>query len=174
MGIAGVFMNAITWIMKPILLITACTLVVTAAASQNPVPSYTNGAPAVPPYNGTSSLSPDGTSSITLPNAYPSSTGTYPINPGSTSPAGSNTAYPTSPGVPPQVNHIFPILFQDPMRNPKNPKTAGPVTTVDGSNGKYRSQHKFTPAKKNGFTSHRRTKGVKGPKRKVSREKGAQ
>jgi hypothetical protein len=123
MGIAGVFMNAITWIMKPIL-ITACALVVIAASFQNPI-------------------------------------------------TGSNIPYPINSGTP-QVNNIFPILFQDPMRTPRNPKTSGPVTTVDGSNGKHRGQHKFTPAKKNGFTTNRRTKGVKGPKRKVSREKGAQ
>src|SRR6187402_1540450 len=142
------------------ILITACVLCFAAANSQTPVPSYTNGNPSIPPYNGSNTLSPNGGNTITLPNAYPSSTGTNPINPGSTSPTGSNTTYPTSPGTP-QINNIFPILFQDPMRTPRNPKSSGSVSTVDGSGGKYRSQHKFTPAKKNGFASNRRTKGVR-------------
>jgi hypothetical protein len=158
--------------MKPFL-ITAGALFMIAAASQNPVTSYTNGAPAVPPYNGTNSLSPDGTSSITLPNAYPSSTGTNPINPGSTSPGGSNTTYPTSPGTPPQVNRAFPTLFQDPVRTPKNPKPAGPITTFDGSSGKHRDQHKITPSKKSNFTTIRRTKPGPKSKHKASRERGA-
>jgi hypothetical protein len=157
--------------MKP-LCITACVLFFTAASSQTPVPSYTNGTPGVPPHNGSNTLSPNGANTLTLPNAYPSSTGTNPIHPGSTSPTGSNSTYPASPGTP-QVNNIFPILFQDPMRTPRNPKTSGPVTTVDGSSGKHRGQHKFTPAKKNGFTSNRRTKGVRSKNKQVSREKSS-
>lgn len=139
------------------------------ASAQTPAPSYTNGANTVPPYNGTTPPNTVPAPTITLPNSYPGSTGTYPIDPNSTSPTGSTTTYPTSPGVP-QIQAVYLLLFQDPVRTPNNPRSAENVKTVDGSGGKYRSQHKFTPAKKNGFATNRRTKGVRS-KAKVSRER---
>jgi hypothetical protein len=33
---------------------------------------------------------------------------------------------------------------QDPARTPKGPRLSDPVTTVDGSRGKYRKKHKIT------------------------------
>jgi|GEM_PF-4638201 len=36
---------------------------------------------------------------------------------------------------------------QDPARTPKEPGMAGPVTTVDGSTGKYRKKHKHPTGK---------------------------
>jgi hypothetical protein len=39
------------------------------------------------------------------------------------------------------------MFLQDPSRTPNNPKQVDPVTTVDGSTGKYKKDHKTSTGK---------------------------
>lgn len=39
------------------------------------------------------------------------------------------------------------LFRQDPSRTPNNPKQVDPVTTVDGSTGKYKKDHKTSTGK---------------------------
>ncbi len=162
--------------MKPIVFFISL-LTVLAGRAQDPVGSYTSGsvnsataAPGQPntQYNGTNPAGqPNQINNYSV--TVPSSTGTNPVNPTNVSPAVPNTTYPTSPGTP--TTNFVQRLYQNPMRTPKNPRVEpSSVKTVDGSTGKYRSRHKIVPAKKNGFVTNRRTRGVKP---RVSREKTA-
>lgn len=134
--------------MKKIFLIFSivCICNISKAQNQNtspyPPPVVTPGnqlpTQSGPPY--------DATNTTGMPNAgYTLSAPPVPANPFinkneeySTSPATITPATPTSNVTPKQFQRL---LYQDPMKTPKNPKlkTAG---NVDGSNGKYVSDHK--------------------------------